>query len=182
MLFDRLTHDPDWLELYAGMPADEAQRAGAAIRAEVRTKLLVLTRWCLLMCHMERALYADPDQDLDTLWWDLAGRFQMLHRPDGRNAPDWAAKIHFTVAPVYYQNYMLGEMMASQIERHILDDVLGGGADVRRRYVTSPAVGDWLKRSLYAPGKLRPWQETLQAATGSPLSADAFVAELVAGD
>ena len=31
-------------------------------------------------------------------------------------APDWAAKIHIATNPVYYHNYMLGEMMASQLQ------------------------------------------------------------------
>ena len=101
------------------MPKDEAERAAAAVARAIRGQLLVQTRWCLVMCHMERALYRDPSQDLDRLWWDLVERFQGLTRPEGRSGPDWASKIHFSVAPVYYHNYMLGEMMTSQLQRHI---------------------------------------------------------------
>ncbi|MEO5618111.1 MAG: M2 family metallopeptidase, partial [Candidatus Eisenbacteria bacterium] len=123
MLFGRLSRNSAWLECYAGMPAAEARASGAATARATAAQLLVQTRWCLTMCHMERALYRDPDQDLDTLWWDLVERFQMVRRPDGRHAPDWAAKIHFSLAPVYYQNYMLGEMMASQLQAALIREV-----------------------------------------------------------
>src|SRR6185503_15618378 len=36
--------------------------------------------------------------DLDTLWWELVSRFQGVTPPDGRSAPDWAAKIHIAVS------------------------------------------------------------------------------------
>src|SRR5262249_19170768 len=115
MLLGRLSKNAAWLERYAGVPADEARAIRARTESAVREQLLVQVRWNLVMCAMERALYRDPEHDLDALWWDLVERFQRIRRPDGRRAPDWASKIHFSVAPVYYQNYLLGETMASQL-------------------------------------------------------------------
>lgn len=178
MLFGRLSKNAEWLATFAGVPANEARAAADAIARAMRAQLLVQTRWELVMCHMERALYQDPDQDLDTLWWDLVERFQGVTRPEGRKAPDWASKIHFSIAPVYYQNYLLGEMMASQLQAHIQQKVLGGGPDVWRRYVTSPEVGAFLREKLYRPGRTHDWQETLRRATGQPLDPSAFIAEL----
>ena len=180
MLFGRLSKSAAWLTHYAGMPKDEAERAAAAVARAIRGQLLVQTRWCLVMCHMERALYRDPSQDLDRLWWDLVERFQGLTRPEGRSGPDWASKIHFSVAPVYYHNYMLGEMMASQLQRHIQRRVLGDGADVWARYVASPEVGKFLQTRLYRTGRLKDWRETLSFATGETLGAAALVEDLSA--
>ena len=179
MLFGRLSKNAAWLERHAGVPRDEARAAAAACARGIRDQLLVQTRWCLVMCHMERALYRDPEQDLDTLWWDLVERLQLVRRPDGRRAPDWASKIHFSVAPVYYHNYMLGEIMASQLQRHLLDHV-GDGADPWPAYVSSPAVGEYLIRALFRRGKSVDWREAIRGATGSPLDVSAFVAELAA--
>ena len=178
MLFGRLSKNAAWLTLYAGMPAGEAERAAAAVARAIRGQLLVQTRWCLVMCHMERALYRDPAQDLDRVWWDLVERFQGLARPEGRSGPDWASKIHFSVAPVYYHNYMLGEMMASQLQRHILREVLADGGEAWPRYVTSPEVGRFLQSRLYRSGRLKDWRETLRAATGEALGASALVEDL----
>lgn len=182
MLFGRLSRNGAWLEAYAGVPVGEAARIAAAAREAVRVQLLVAARWILVMCHMERAMYADPDQDLDTLWWDLVERFQMLKRPEGRRAPDWASKIHFSVAPVYYHNYLLGEMTASQLERHILDRVLGGGDAAARRYVRAPEVGRFMVDAVYCSGRRYDWRETLRRATGEPLEPRYFIDALAAGD
>jgi peptidyl-dipeptidase A len=178
MLFGRLPKDAAWLEHHAGVPADEARAVGAACARASRDQLLVQTRWMLVMCHMERALYRDPGQDLDSLWWDLVEHFQQVRRPEGRHSPDWASKVHFSTAPVYYQNYMLGEMMASQLQAHLRRVVLGGGPDVDARYVSSPEVGAFLVEQLYRGGRLHDWRETLPRATGGTLSAAAFVEEL----
>ena len=98
--------------------------------------------------------------------------------PRGPRAPDWAGKIHFSTAPVYYQNYLLGEMMASQLQAHLRRVVLGGGPDVDARYVSSPEVGAFLVERLYRGGRVHDWRETLRRATGGALSAAAFVEEL----
>jgi peptidyl-dipeptidase A len=182
MLFGRLSKNAAWLERYADVPADEARAAGAACTRAIRDQQLVLTRWMLVMCHMERALYGDPGQDLDALWWDLVERYQLVRRPEGRRAADWASKIHFSTAPVYYHNYMLGEMMASQLHAYLHRSVLGDGPDVQRRYVSSPEVGSYLIDRLYRGGRTLDWRGTLQHATGGTLSPAAFIQELAAAD
>jgi peptidyl-dipeptidase A len=178
MLFGRLTKNAAWLTAWAGAPPEEAAGRAAAIGRAIREQLLVQTRWNLVMCGFERALYADPSQSLNPLWWDLVERFQGVRRPDGRHAPDWASKIHFSVAPVYYHNYLLGEIMASQLQAHLLQSVIGGGDEKWHRYVSDPAVGGYLRERIYAGGRTRDWRDTLIAATGRPLDASAFVSEL----
>ena len=34
-----------------------------------------------------------------------------LKKPEGRNMPDWATKIHIALYPCYYHNYLLGELL-----------------------------------------------------------------------
>lgn len=178
MLFGRLSKNPVWLREWAGAdPASLATRAEAVARA-VREQLLVQSRWMMVMVHMERALYRDPDQDLRALWWDLVERFQWVRRPEGRHAPDWAAKIHFSIAPVYYHNYQLGEMLASQLQDHLLRVVLGGGDRVWERYVRAPEVAGFLVPNYYAPGKRWDWRELTRRATGRALESRPFVDDL----
>jgi peptidyl-dipeptidase A len=178
MLLGRLSRNAEWLVEYAGVPEPEARAAAAALDRARAATLLVAARWELVMCHFERALYADPRQDPKGLWWQLVERFQRVRKPEGRDAPDWAAKIHLSVAPVYYHNYLLGEMMASQLQAHLQEEVLGGGNDVWHRYVTSPAVGGHLRDRLYATGASLDWRRTIEQATGRALDPKPFVAEL----
>jgi peptidyl-dipeptidase A len=169
MLFGRLTHEASWLEDVAGVASAEAQRIAASARLQLSWQMLVFCRWMMVMVHFERALYADPGQDLDTLWWDLVERYQGLTRPDGRHAPDWATKIHIALYPVYYHNYILGEMTASQLQ-HYIEHKLGTAPLVRQ-----PAAGAWLRERLFEQGALRPWNAALEYLTGEPLQPRYFV-------
>ncbi len=178
MLFGRLSRNPVWLREWARAETSELAKYAEPVARAVRRQLLVQTRWEMVMVHMERALYREPDQDLRALWWDLVERFQWVRRPDGRHEPDWAAKIHFSVAPAYYHNYQLGEMLASQLQQHLLYGVLGGGADAWERYVHSPKVAEFLVREFYAPGRRWNWRELTARATGRPLESRPFVDEL----
>jgi peptidyl-dipeptidase A len=176
MLMGRLPRDPRWLRDVAEVDAAAVDGIAPALADARRAALLVFARWVLVMTNFERSLYADPDADLDTLWWDLVGRYQQVTRPEGRHAPDWAAKIHLAAAPVYYQNYLYGELFASQ-----LDATLGARTDglVDRR-----DAGALLVRDVFAPGASLRWDELVTRATGEPLSADHLARQLapVTGD
>jgi peptidyl-dipeptidase A len=164
-----------WLVRYAGVPREDAQKMEQQLREAARTHALIFARWVFVMCHFERELYRDPEQDLNTLWWDLVERFQWVRRPDGRNAPDWAAKIHIGTAPVYYHNYLLGAMMAAQLREYIRTHVVDGSADA---YVSDPRVGQYLVERVFKPGSTRDWRGWLRYATDTDLSADYYVQQL----
>ena len=175
MLMGRLSTDADWLVAYAGVPEQNAQALAQKLKQQLSGHLLILSRWVPVMSHFERALYQDPRQDLNHLWWDIEERLQMVPRPDGRNAPDWAAKIHLSTAPVYYHNYLMGELIASQLRHYVDTQVLGDRADVGRRFVTDPAVGNYLIDRVFESGAAFHWQDTLERATGERLNPGYFV-------
>ena len=179
MLFGRMSKNAVWMQQMAGLP--EAHRA--AIQDEVRKMLtfeqLTFSRWVQVMVRFERAMYANPDQDLNALWWDLVERYQLLHRPEGRDAPDFASKYHVAMAPVYYHNYLLGEMMASQVHEHIVREILHAGDAWSVTYVDHPEVGAYLRERVFGPGTLYSWNELVKRATGSPLAPKAFAAQFV---
>lgn len=171
MLFGRLALNPAWLTEVLGAPGDEVTRLAPALRERQRLAMLIFTRWVLVMAHFERALYADPRRDLDTLWWNLVERFQMLTRPAGRQAPDWAAKYHVAMAPVYYHNYLLGELIVSQLQHAIQ------AAGIRS--VNDPRLGRFLVDHYYHHGAEVDWDATVERATGERLSPLYFVHEFV---
>ena len=135
--------------------------------------MLIFVRWGLVMTFFERDMYNNPDQDLNTLWWDYVERFQLIARPENRNAPDWAAKIHLGCAPVYYQNYILGELNASQFLKAIERDLNVTSV------VGDERVGKWLHENVFLPGARDSWNTMIEKATGEPLSAKFFVEQFV---
>ena len=46
-----------------------------------------------VMLRFERAMYENPDQDLNDKWWSLVEKYQLIRRPPARNAPDYASKL-----------------------------------------------------------------------------------------
>ena len=75
---------------------------------------------------------------------------------EGRDAPDYASKIHFVVAPVYYHNYMMGELLASQIH-HAIARETGSNDPASVVYAGDERVGAFLKDKVFGPGKSLPW-------------------------
>lgn len=171
MLMGRLPLNREWLIEVAGVSAAEAGALGEQARTRQRLGMLIFVRWVLVMTHFERELYRDPSQGLDSLWWDLVERFQLVRRPEGRNAPDWAAKIHLALYPAYYQNYLLGELMASHLQRWLT--ARAGGL------VGRPAAGQLLEAEIFEKGARADWDTTLERATGERLNPRYFVEEFV---
>lgn len=175
MLMGRLSANGDWLNCYVGVPRGEIAQLEGRLTAQQHASLLIFTRWALTVCHFERELYRDPQQDLNTLWWNTVEKYQLVKRPDDRRAPDWAAKIHLACYPAYYQNYMLGEMTASQLLEYITQHVLDGD---RARFVDSPQVGKFLKERFFHLGARFDWNGALKAATGEELKPEYFAKHL----
>jgi len=172
LMLGRLRRDPEFLVGVLGADTAAAAALTGPSREVLRTGQLVFARWCLVVVRFERALYADPGADLATTWWDLVASLQGLRRPSGRTAPDWASKIHLAVAPVYYQSYLLGELLASQLDQAVRAHAGG--------FVGRPEAGAFLTERVFAPGATRPWRDLVASATGSPLGPAAFLAGLAA--
>jgi peptidyl-dipeptidase A len=179
MLFGALAKNPSWLVAYAGADPKRVEEVNEAIREQRRREQLIFCRWTLVMLHFEKALYENPDNpELNELWWDYVERFQMVNRPAGRDRPDWAAKPHFTIAPVYYHNYQLGELFAAQL-RHCLAKLAGHrGPTGTLSFNGRKEFGAFLREKVFRPGKLQPWPAFVERATGEPLTARYFAEEL----
>ncbi|MBN2798028.1 MAG: M3 family oligoendopeptidase [Deltaproteobacteria bacterium] len=177
MIFGRQTKQPGWIAQWTGhAPSPEE---AALIRDTAQLQQLVFVRWALVMADFERGMYADPEQDLQALWWDRVEHYQGLTRPAGREGQaDWATKIHLISAPVYYHNYVLGEMMASQMQAAIARDVYGD-TDLVEVDLAKPAVGEWFKTRIFTQGTRQPWSALVEQATGEPLTARYFVEEFL---
>ena len=172
MMFERAAKSADWLQKM-GVPVADPNGFNEAGSKMLRNQLLIFSRWCQVMLRFEKELYANPDQDLNKLWWDLVEKYQMVKRPEGRNAPDYASKIHIVVSPAYYHNYMMGQLFASQVHHTIVREVLKTDPD-HALYVGHKSVGRYMKSRVFGPGRKLPWNELTRFATGEELNPKAF--------
>ena len=158
MIFGRLSSDPEFMNRFvekgAGQKSDQAAQ-----------NLLVFSRWVLVMVYFERDLYQGKNLKLNQQWWHYVEKFQWINPPPERDQPDWAAKLHLACAPVYYQNYILGEMTASQLKTFAPSLLTVEG-------------GAYLKERLFSLGAKYPWDKTIEKATGEKLNPIYFVKDL----
>lgn len=176
MLFGAMTRTPDFLRRVVGT-TDEV--ACAESLAALKAEKLIFSRWAQVMLRFERGLYCNPEQDLNKLWWDLKARYQNLAPPQDRTGADYAAKLHIVSAPVYYHNYLLGDLFASQV----------WSAAARKRGVDKPLdtcffgdpeAGLYL-RSVFTPGNLNSWRDLTRTITGEALNPDYYTRMYVGG-
>ena len=134
MFFGRLSRNAAWMQKMLGLSDVQKDEIEKTCSKYAQLKQLIFARWAMVMYDF-RILTQNPDQDLNSLWWKLVEKYQFIKKPQGRNEPDWASKIHFAIAPCYYHNYVLGELFASQMHHYLVWNVLKLKSDKDVSYV-----------------------------------------------
>ena len=173
LMMGALASDPAWLSSVAGVSEEVLEADRDYLHRSTRTDKLVFVRWSIVMYRFEAALYENPDRrDLNELWWHLVEDLQLQERPSGRDEPDWAAKIHVAVAPIYYHNYVLGHLTAAQLRHHLEERVAS------KPFFSSETAGRYLQEAIFGPGARESWEETILHATGEKLDPEYFAESL----
>ena len=179
MFFGRLSRNGAWMQQMLGLSDEQRTQIEKVSDKYAQLKQLIFVRWAMVMYDFEKQLYANPNQDLDSLWWQMVEKYQFVKKPKGRTEPDWASKIHFTIAPCYYHNYVLGELLASQLHYYIVQNILKLESDKDVSYVGLNEVGDFLQKKVLEPGSVYHWDDMIERATGQKLTPKYFVAQFV---
>jgi len=162
MFFERLTRQPELYEKIIGTPKDTLETISPRLTKLLRYQLAITTRWVITFVFFEKELYRNPEGDLNTLWYDIVNELQYVSLEERKPYPDWAAKIHFGSSPVYYHNYLLGEMLASQFANYINNNI-------SKDFINGD-VGTYFVENVFKKGASLRWDELIESATGSPLS------------
>jgi len=172
MQFERFSKSRAWIEKM-GVKVENPQAFDEAATKVQRNQLLIFSRWCQVMLRFEKAMYENPKQDLNALWWSLVKQYQQVKKPKGRNAPDYGSKIHICSAPVYYHNYMMGQLFASQVHHALAKDVYNSGPK-QALYIGEKKVGEFMRKKVFEPGRTKDWKALTKFATGEELNPKAF--------
>jgi peptidyl-dipeptidase A len=179
MFFGRLSSNPEWLKAMVGISEEEKQKIAEDCFKTLRLEQLVFSRWAQVMYRFEKNMYANPDQDLNKLWWDLVEKYQLMKKPTDRNAPDWATKIHIATFPCYYHNYLLGELLASQLGYYVTEKVLKQTNLKAQNFVGNPEIGKYFIENVFKPGKKLYWNDMIENATREKLSAKYYAKQFI---
>jgi len=173
-LFGRMATDPVWMQKMGIIDEAEAGKISENSNKALKLQMLVFSRWAQVMYRFEKSMYEDPEQDLNQLWWNMVEKYQLLKKPEGRNMPDWASKIHVALYPCYYHNYLLGEVLASQLFSYITTNITDNPS-----FAGEKKVGEYLKASVFMPGARYYWNEMIEKATGEKLTAKYYAKQFV---
>jgi len=176
-LFSRLTEDPAWLKTEIHVSDSDVEKVKKISAQQLRLNKFVFSRWAQVMYRFEKAMYANPDQDLNKLWWDLVQNYQMMNMPADRNEPDWASKTHFITLPCTYHNYMLGELFASQICFYLRSEIMK--SDGKLEFSNNKEIGNYIKEQIIKPGSRYNWSDLIKQATKQELSPDHFANQYI---
>ena len=179
MFFGRLSSNPEWIKTMVGISAEEKAKISEDCYKTLRLEQMVFSRWAQVMYRFEKGMYANPDQDLNKLWWDLVEKYQMIKKPADRNAPDWATKIHIATFPCYYHNYLLGELLASQFTYYVTEKVLKQSDIKAQSFIGNPEIGKYFTEKVFKPGKTMYWNDMIEQATGEKLTAKYYAKQFV---
>ena len=179
MLFGRFASNPHWLVDVVGISQIEKNKIADASFNSLRLEQLVFSRWAQVVYRFEKSMYENPDQDLNKLWWDLVEKYQLLKRPENRNEPDWASKIHIALYPAYYHNYMLGELLASQLSFYINKSLLNSNDPMNQSFNGKAEVGKYLKNKIFDEGNKLYWNDMIEKATGEKLTAKYYAQQFI---
>ncbi len=163
MFFGRLARNPEWYGKVLEIPQSKLSGIEKSLLKLLRYQLAITTRWVITFVLFEKELYRNPEGDLNNLWYDIVHEVQYVNTPkERRSFPDWAAKIHFGTAPVYYHNYLLGEITASQFEKFIKTNISNN--------ILNKKSGEFFVEQIFKPGSLKKWDVLIEEATGETLS------------
>ena len=174
--FGMLASNARWMRKNLDVPEEEVGKISTDVSNFTRLEKIVFSRWSQVMFRFEKSMYENPDQDLNKLWWDLVEKYQMLKRPEGRDNPDWASKIHIAAYPCYYHNYLLGDLLALQLNAYMEENIIGHKDPC---YTGHPEVGDYLKEKVFRPGSRYYWNDMIERATGEKLTAKYYAGQFV---
>jgi peptidyl-dipeptidase A len=179
MFFGRLSRNAAWMQQMLQLSDQQRSQIESLTDEYARLKQIIFARWAMVMYHFEKQLYANPDQDLNSLWWQMVEKYQLVKKPQDRNQPDWAAKIHIASSPCYYHNYVLGELFASQLHHYIVRNILKLQSDQDVSYVNRRKAGDFLRQKVFETGALYHFNDMVTRATGEPLTPKYFIVQFV---
>jgi peptidyl-dipeptidase A len=155
----RQAYTPSSLDLILGKGNDSLKNKAFQ---SLKRRQLIFSRWVMVMTYFEKALYENPEADLNQIWWCLVEKYQKVKAPEIQTGFEWAAKYHIGLAPVYYYSYLLGEVFASTIEEQISN-------------ISIDNYSHFLNKKIFNIGALKPWHELIESCSGEKINYQAWL-------
>lgn len=159
-------NDAEWLKSFTATSQDEIDKY---IATRTFSDLYSL-RNLLKDFFFEYEMYKNPDQDLDSLERAVYKKYLLVDLEE--TVPTrFASSMYYVMYPCYYQNYVLADMIATQVFEVIV-------SKFGNERLSNPVVSNWIIDHLYVDGELEEWQDRIKNATGKSLETGAYLRKL----
>jgi len=175
-IFSHFSVDPDWLNEVLGVSEAKSKLITDEAKHKLLVEKVIFARWSLLMYQFEKSMYENPDQDLNKLWWDLFQKYLMVPKPEKWNQAYWAAVPQFLFEPCQFHNYVLGDIIASQLYVYMNQNLIV--YNDKRTFVENKRIGMFLKNKIFEPGARLSWEDLIKNATGEAINTQYFIKSL----
>lgn len=116
------------------------------------SRLLIL-RKLLRNIKFEKAIYENPDQDFNELWWKLNKEYLFIDPAPSERLPEWMTSFHIINGVGVNVNYLFALIYAAQLEHYFPDDQFAP-----------------IKEKVMKYGNSVVWYELIRLSTGEPLN------------
>ncbi len=169
MMMDKQANEPEFFEEMLGLDKETTEGLLSSMEEDRRIDRLTFCQRYQVFARFERAMYEDPDQDLNALWSELTEKYRGIKMPEGRSAPDFGRIAHYNIT-AYIHEYLLGELVRAQVMNRIR-------SWTGRSLVNNPEAGRYLINRVFSLGQSLDWNDLMVHATGEPLNPRYFVEE-----
>lgn len=156
-MYQWITDTPEFLHDEFGLTHEEI----AQVTLQSRIRNILGYRNIAVACRLEWAIYRGEPNPREHLR-DLIRHYIGIEPPPN---PSWAGDTLYTTHPLYHQNYLLMDLLATQTIS-AMKQQLG--------HYPAPCMFDFISRHYIVQGGWTPWREKIIAATGAPLTASAL--------
>ncbi|UCG60851.1 MAG: hypothetical protein JSV52_11030 [Candidatus Zixiibacteriota bacterium] len=160
-IIDNLIYEKEWLVKYAKMPP---QLVDSYLESREEQEIIWLRR-ILLLLDFEYEAYANPNRDLNKLYWDLYSKYLKLPRHEQFKI--WALVTHYANIPAYMQNYFYADMISAQTQNKL--------RETYGNLIDNTDVSAFLIQNYYRFGSRYDWRELLQRGTDEELNFEYLV-------
>lgn len=172
MFFEEQMTNPYWIHENLEIPLDTAKKY---MSDEIsRLSELRMCRHNLMIFYFEKAMYENPDADLNQVWKDLSAQMKRLVYPEDYHLADWALHPHIAAEGCYYYSYQVGMVFLSQLKEAMQREI----PNLKPSFSNNQAIGDYLIQNLFQYGQSLPMDSLIELSTGHGLSISDYVAPL----
>jgi len=162
-IFGYITSDIKWLTEFYGL---DDQLAIKTLQGAIGPKYHYI-RQRTAYCLFEYKAYENLDQDMDKLMANIEAETLKCTYDE---TPRWASNGWYVSYPVYWQNYVLADFVASQVHHH-LEENIGSLVSDKEAY-------NYVIKKYISQGALVPWLDKIKLGTQEKLNSKAIIEDL----